>query len=156
MGGDAFAAARETEMLGGGGFHRDGFERQSQVVGDVLNHLRDVGKQFGGLRDDGDIDIDRMKVALLAYYPRGLAQQHAGIRALVARIGVREMISDVTQGCGPEQCVRERVERDISVAVAQQPEMMGDFDSAQNELAAFNKAVHVISVSDSEHFEGVF
>lgn len=132
MGGDAFAATCEAEVLGGGGFYGDGFDGEGEVFGDVLNHLGDVGEEFWSLCNDCDIYVDGGQVALFADYAGCLAQKMAGICSFVAWVGVGEMVADVAEGGCAEHGVGEGVQGDICVAVAEEASFVGDFNSAKD------------------------
>lgn len=151
LGGNAFAAPSETEMLGGGGFHGHGIDGEGKVMGDILNHLRDERQHPGGLRDDGHIDIDGPQGALFPDDAGRLAQQHTGICPFVSWIRVGEVKADVAQGGSAQHSVGEGMEGDIGVAVAHQAEMIRDVDPANNQSAAFHEAVHVETVAYPEH-----
>src|SRR5205807_5020981 len=59
---DAFAAADEAELLGGGRFHVDGRRRHAEVRGDVGDHARHVRRHAGLLGDDGGVEVDDSQV----------------------------------------------------------------------------------------------
>jgi hypothetical protein len=51
--------------------------------------------------------------------------------------------ADVVQPTGPEQGVAYGMYQDIRVGMAQEPFIVWDFDSAQNEIAAFDQPVKI-------------
>ena len=73
-GGDAFGAACEAEVLGGGGFYGDAVDGDAEVLSYVGSHLLDVGEHFGGLGDDGDVDVG-YGVAFFTDEAQALAQK---------------------------------------------------------------------------------
>src|SRR5205807_10582127 len=59
---DAFAAADEAELLGGGRLDIDGRRRHTEVRGDVRDHARHVRRHAGLLGDDGGVEVDDSQV----------------------------------------------------------------------------------------------
>jgi hypothetical protein len=48
------------------------------------------------------------------------AQQYAAIRALKARVGIGEMLSDIAQSQRPEQGISHRVQQHVGIRMTQQ------------------------------------
>src|SRR5258708_15956547 len=65
--GDAFAAADEAELLGGGRLDVDGRRRHAEVGGDVGDHARHVRRHTGLLGDDRGVAIDDLQVQLFQF-----------------------------------------------------------------------------------------
>lgn len=148
LGGDALATPCEAETLGGGGLYRHGILGEAEVGGYVGYHGGDVGEHLGCLGDDGDIDVGGA-VAALGQQPGDTAQQHARVGALVARVGVGEVVAYVTQGGGAKEGVAEGVEGDVGVAVSVKAETVGYLYPAYPQVAPLDEAVDVKSVSDA-------
>ena len=55
------------------------------------------------------------------------------------------MAADVARGYSAQQCIDNRVDSDIGIAMAGQPVRMRDPDPAEPEFFAFRKAVHIIA-----------
>ena len=55
--GDAFAAAGETELLGGGGLHGNAGNGDAEQGGEALAHGVDVRRKFGAFGANGDIYV---------------------------------------------------------------------------------------------------
>lgn len=118
-------------MFGGGGFDRDTVGGEVKICGDVLYHRRNIGEEFGRLGNDGDIDVYGAEVALLADDAEGLTQELTRVCALVARISIRKMVADVTEGSRAQEGVAEGVEGHVGIAVAEETAVVWDFYAAQ-------------------------
>ncbi len=73
----------------------------------------------------------------------GVGEEAVGARALPLRVARREMGADVAGADRPEQCVGQRVEPDVGVAVADQAVAMRHADAAQPQVVAGAEAVDV-------------
>src|SRR5581483_1775046 len=77
-------------------------------------------------------------------------QKNHAVCAGPARIFVRKVSANVAQtGCA-EQRVGDRVAQAVSVRMAKQPFVERDFDPAEDQPAAFDQAVNVMTQTDSE------
>ena len=88
LGTDAFLPAFKGQALGGGGLDVNPAGWQTQSVGHILPHLRDVVEQLGPLGDNGDVRIGDPGV-LVEQEGHHMRQQLLGGDALVLRVGVR-------------------------------------------------------------------
>ena len=80
-----------------------------------------------------------------------MTQQHAAVDALIARVGVGEMVADVTQRGGTQQGIAQGMDGNVGVAVAQQASLPFNLDAAQPQGSTLDQAVYVKSHSDAEH-----
>lgn len=78
-----------------------------------------------------------------------MTQKLTRIGARKTWICVGEMIAYVSHGCCPEQSVGKRMERHISVAVAEKALCMRYFDTAEYQRASISERVNVIAETAS-------
>ena len=72
---------------------------------------------------------------------------------LVARVAVGKVAADVTQRDGTEQGIGNRMQQGIGVGMPEQAGFMGNLDTAENQLAARDQAMHVVALPDPKvHF----
>src|SRR5438309_3060587 len=145
---DAFAAADEAELLGGGRLDVDGSRRHAEVRGDVGDHARHVRRHARLLGDDRGVEVDDLE-AQLFQFPRNVAQQPAAVNAGVAGIAVGIMPPDVAKARGAEQRVADRVRKHVGVGMPQQALVMRDLDAADDELAPLGERMHIEALPDS-------
>ena len=149
-GGDAFPPAREAELLGGRGLYRYILHVSGHDPGEGVAHLVDVWAELGSLRADRNVAVDEV-VTLSAYEAHHIAEKYLAVDALVAGIGVREMLSYVAEGEGSEESVAEGMNGHVGVAVAEESVGMGYLNTADPEVAVFHESVYVVALSDTEH-----
>ena len=61
------------------------------------------------------------------------------------------MAADVAERRRAEQGVRDGVQQYIGIRMAEQPERMRDFHPADDELAPFDEAVHIVTHAKTRH-----
>jgi len=146
VGADAFLAAFEAEVLGGGGF--DGYLSgvDAEEVGYGLPHLGDVGCHFGFLGHDDGVDI-AYAVALGVEQLAGAAEEEFAVDVFVLGVVVGEVLADVAQGGGAEEGVADGVEQHVGVGVAEEAEGVGYFDASEPQFAVGSQLVYVVSYS---------
>ena len=108
-----------------------------------------MGRQPGTLEGDGDIGVPYPEAAL-SDEGNDLPEEDFAVDAfpLVGRI--REQVTDVPEGKGPEEGVAEGVDGHVAVRMGDKAGFRGDAHAAQPHRQPFREGVHVISVSDSE------
>ena len=85
-----------------------------------------------------------------------MAQQLDAVGAGIGGIIVGKMFADIAQRQGSQQGVHDRVGQDIGVRMTQKALLKGDLHAAEDQLSSLDEAVHVISLSDSEHVYSPF
>ena len=123
--GDALAASREAEPLGRRRLHRHATDRAAQVGGDVRAHRRDVRREPRRLRDHRRVDVADA-IALFDASATTCAQEVAAVRALPARVAVREMRAEVAQRERAEDRVGDRMQQHVGIGVAEQARGRGE------------------------------
>jgi hypothetical protein len=78
-----------------------------------------------------------------------MTQQPTAVGALELRVGVREMLADVTQRSRAEQGIAQGVEQDVTVRMGEQPEAVCNAHAAQSDEIAFSETVHIIAVANT-------
>ena len=150
MSGDALAAAGISQLLGRGRLDRDLTGVTSHACRQLVDHRRDVRTEFGLFGADGDVAVDQA-VAVVIEQRHNVLEQQAAVDALVARVGVRKMVADITQRCGTQQGVAQGMYSDIGVAVSQQAAVPLDVHATQPQGPALDKPVNVKSQSHACH-----
>ena len=116
-GGDAFAAAGESEAFSGGCLDADSAEVEAEVFGHIPPHLRHMWQHFGGLGHYSDVNIVRGE-ACAAEDSYNFAEKSARIGAFPLRVCVGKVCAYITEGGSAEQSVAESMKSDIGIAVS--------------------------------------
>src|SRR5947209_3098481 len=103
--------------------------------------------QAGLLGDHDGVDVDDLVAGLLEQPRRELEQIQAG-HPFPLRIGVREMLADVTERGRTEQGVDDRVREYVRIGMSFEAERMLDVDAAKNQVAAGREPVDVVAGAD--------
>ena len=118
--------------------------------GKVLAHLQNVRRELGRLCEYGRIQIAELPAAF-AHERGNVTQQCDAVRALVARVGIRKMLADVTERERTEQGIHDGVREHIRVRVPQQPQGVGHLHPAQDQPPPLHQTVYIIAVSNAQH-----
>ena len=78
-----------------------------------------------------------------------LGEQPAAVEPLPLRVGVGEELADVAERGGAEQGVGDRVEDDVGVGVAGQAALVVDPDAAEDQRAALDQPMGVVTDPDA-------
>ena len=81
----------------------------------------------------------------------GLLEEDAAGRAFPARVGVGEKFADVALADGPEHGVADGVHEGVGVGVAIESLVVGNGDAAEDEGAAGDQLVDIVSNSYMNH-----
>ena len=76
-------------------------------------------------------------------------KQLYGICALIARIRIREVLPDITEGGCTEQCIHDGVHDDIRITVAVETTLIRDGHAAEDQCTSLDQFMYIISCSDS-------
>ena len=101
IGGDAFFATREAELLGGSGLDAHLVWLTANDIGQTGLHGRDMRVQFGTLGTDCGVDIAHA-IAFLGEQGDGLTQEYLAVDAVGLGSSVWEMVADVAKCCSAE------------------------------------------------------
>src|SRR5260221_6342210 len=137
-------------MLIGGGFYANILKVDLQRLGNGQLHVVDVGIDFGRLGDYRGVHVDVPSAAKLDE-PGCFLQKNTARRAAPAGIGVRKKMADVCFAQRAKEGVADGVHERIGVGVAVEAFGVRDFDAAQNEFAAFNQRVNVVTNANVNH-----
>ena len=148
MGADGKAFARDAEAFFGCGFDADAVEFDAAGIGEIMAHFQNVRGHLGRLGDDCDIRIAQ-PIPFLREQADDVFEQFDAVGTAIVFVGVGEVFADVTERCRAEQGIDERMDGDIRIGMAEQPLFIRDRHTAQDELSAFDKAMKIVTVSDS-------
>ncbi|GMU34847.1 MAG: hypothetical protein AMXMBFR20_27190 [Planctomycetia bacterium] len=93
-----------------------------------------------GLNHDIEIHRDEPATAKISKY---LGDKPATVRPFVRRIAVRVPLADVWQPCRAKQCIGDRMQNDVTIAVRRRLVFKRDIDAAQSQGSARNQAMKV-------------
>lgn len=149
IGGDAFLATCETEVLSGGGFDAYLIGGNIHKGGKDLLHLGDVGIEFGTLCTDGAIDIAYLP-ASLCQEVCGAAEEDLGVDAFVLiALDRGKVVTDIAHvGCS-EEGITDGMDEHISIGVTKESMGVGNENPAKPELAMFCKLMDIVAHSYS-------
>src|SRR5690606_13186702 len=86
----------------------------------------------------------------LTQQPAAVAQEHAAVGALPARIGGREVGADIAQRQRTEHRVAQGVQDHVAVAVRQHAALVRHAHAADHHVVAFTEGVHVVTLADAQ------
>ena len=149
VGTDAFFAACEAEVFGGGGLDGDVVKVDVHYLGEGLLHLGNVGIEFGPFGTNRAVDVSD-GVAFGGHDVEGAAEENLGVDVfkLVALLG-REVVADVAHVGGTEDGVADGMDEDIGIGVAKQSEGVLYLDAAEPQGATFHQLVDIEAKADA-------
>jgi hypothetical protein len=150
--GEPFAAPHEPHALGGGCLDVDELGRGIEVLGKIRRHGIAMRGDARCLGEHGDVGVDEA-VAGLAHHGGDGAQEQPAVGTPVARIGVREMTTDITLAERAEHSVAERVNHHIAVGVRDDTATVGNAHAAEHDMIAVAERVYVEPLAYA-HFTG--
>ena len=106
--------------------------------------------QFWFFGDHGRIDVRDAEGMFDQQFTDALQKAQAG-SALPFRVGIWEMRADVAESGRAEQRVADRVCQRIAIGVSHGAQMKWEFDTAEDELAAFGEAMKIVSNTRPGH-----
>src|SRR5713226_1046043 len=80
-----------------------------------------------------------------------MGQKLCAVRAFPLRIGIRKVHPDVAQRRRAQQCIRDRVRKNIGVGVALQTKIGSHRDTAENERAPRGETMNVPAQPGPDH-----
>ena len=137
MGGNALATTGIAQFLGRGGLdgHLSGFTVHARSQ--FALHGGNVRIEFRLLGTNGDIAVAQA-VAVFIKQVHHMPQQQTAVDALVLRIRIREMVTDVAQGGGTQQGVAQGMDGHVGIAVSQQAAFPRNVHAAQPQGSALD------------------
>jgi hypothetical protein len=108
-----------------------------------------VRRKFWLLGNHRHVGVDQPKT-LMPHDAEHIRQQFTARDIFVARIAIRKMRADVPLAHGAEKRVHQRVQHCVGIRVPGKALVVGNFHTAQDELAAAAETVHVKSMSDAK------
>ena len=148
MRGNALFGAGKAQSLLGGRLDRNLLDRAADGGGKVLAHLQNVRRELGRLCEHGRIQIAELPAAF-AHERGNVTQQRDAVRALVARVGIRKVPSDVTERERAEQGIHDGMREHIRVRVTVQTKLKRNVHTADDARPAGDQSVYVVTVSDA-------
>ncbi len=118
-------------------------------VGDTGSYEFLKCSEFRFLGENNTVQIDDSITFLSDHV--GDAPQHVGrVAIVVCRVVVWEQLANVTECCGTEQCVGDRVQQHIRVTMSHQTLVMRDLNTTQSQRALRTETVCVVPYANSE------
>src|SRR5262249_28219565 len=100
---------------------------------------------------EGDVSVDDTQ-SLFGDQADHLAQDLAAVDAIVARVAVRKVTTDVAQTGGTEKRIAQRMDQNIAVRVRDDAAIMRNSHAAEHDVVAGHEAMCVVAVSDQHAF----
>ena len=141
---DSFAAADGVDAFIGLRLEVNLLDRDAQGFGEGLAHFGEMRAELGTLEYHHDIDVFNFEGALAEKFTNVLEKVEA-VGALPLGIGVRKMRANIAKARGAEERVTKSMGNDVAIRVADGTFVKWNFDTTDDELAAFGKAVKVIA-----------
>src|SRR5436190_22012412 len=107
-------------------------------------------QQLWCLSDDHGIYIYNIALAGAHFSGRFLEKSAAGLPSPPG-VRIRKKLSNNALAQGPQQRIADGMPQGIGVGMAVQTLGMGNIDAAQNELAACNQRMHVVTNPNTDH-----
>ena len=105
---NALLLAGKAQPFLGRSLDRNTGHSAADCLSEVRAHLCDMRREFGRLREYGRVQVAK-PVSLFMHECRDMPQQSDAVRACVARVGIREMLADISQGERAEQRIHDRM-----------------------------------------------
>ena len=86
---------------------------------------------------------------MLVKQAHDMAQQQATVNALVTRVSVGEVVTDVPEGSGTQQGITQGMDGDVGIAVTQQTFLPGDINSSEPQFTALDEPMNVKTHSNA-------
>src|SRR5690606_38797964 len=118
-------------------------------AGDQLAHGLRVRADLRPFADHGHVRVAHPPAAL-AQQRVAVAQEHAAVGPLPARVGGREMDADVAQRERAEHRIAKRVQDHVAVAVRGDAALVGHAHAAEHDVVAFAEGVDVVTLADAD------
>lgn len=91
-------------------------------------------------------------IACFSQQPVNLTHQFAAVDPLIARIGIGEMPADISQGSCPQQCITQSMQQHIRIRMTQQPFLIRNGHSPDDEITPNHQRMNIKPLSDSDFF----
>ena len=92
---------------------------------------------------------ERPDVTMLLEHLTHFFQQFDAVCALIRRIIVRKMASDVPQCCSTEKRIHNGMDQHIRIGMSQKAIFIRDFHTTQNQFPVFHQFMHIVTHSYS-------
>src|SRR5687767_10941965 len=117
-------------------------DRYAERFGNPGFHGRKVRQEFRSLCKDIGIDIRNLKSLCANRRGRFFKKFQTG-HTFEPGVCIRKQFTDITECARAEQSVRDRVAENITVGMADEPLVMRDFHSTDNQLRSRSKRMQV-------------
>jgi hypothetical protein len=138
----------EAQSLVCRGFDGDLVVVDVQGAGDVLSHLVHIRRNLRSFKTDRGIDVDNME-AMLRQEVAHMFQQDQARYAFVPRVGVREVLADITEAGRTCERIHDCVKENVGVGVTGETLAVLDLHAPEDELPPLLKAMDVVAVADA-------
>jgi hypothetical protein len=146
MGGDGFAAANGVDAFVGFGFEVNSFRGKAQRFGEHFAHLGEMRAKLRALKDHNGVDVLDGKVPFVKKLANVFEKVKA-VRAFPLGIAIWEMRANVAEAGGAEERIANGVREDVAVGMPDRPFAEGNYDAADDEIAASGEAMQVVANS---------
>src|SRR5690348_18267795 len=143
--GDASPMTEHTEAFGRFPLHVH--SGHTNLLGKIALHLRQVRLQARLLGDDSAVDVDDAVAHVTDRLDRDGEHLEAG-RPRIFGLAGREKASDVTESCGAEQRIDDRVREDVRIRIPVKPGRVRNEHPTEHERTARLERMDVVSDSD--------
>jgi hypothetical protein len=109
-----------------------------------------VGDQLGGFRKQGSIQIEDGGLTFLGK-AGGLGEKDGAGGSLPVGVGVGKVGANIARGESAEDSIGEGMKKDIGIAVTVETEVVGNGDTAEDQGAARNQRMNVVTHAHTQH-----
>ena len=146
MGGDGFAVANRVDAFVGFGFEVNSFRGKAQRFGEHFAHLGEMRAKLRALKDHNGVDVLDGKVPFVKKFANVFEKVKA-VRAFPLGIAIREMRANIAEAGGTEERIANGVREDVAIGMPDRPFAEGNYDAADDEIAASGEAMQVVANS---------
>jgi hypothetical protein len=146
MRGDSFAAANGVDTFVGFGFEVNSFWGKAQRLGEHFAHLGEMRAKLRALKDHNGVDMLDGKPPFVKKLANVFEKVKA-VRAFPFGIAIREMRANVAEAGRAEERIANGVREDVAIGMPDRPLAEGNYDAADDEIAASGEAMQVVANS---------
>jgi hypothetical protein len=144
---NSFTTSQGTESFGAPSFDCDG---STSYLTQAFLHLGTMWRKFGDLAHDTAVDIADVPT-LSPHHRCNLLENAQRVRALPHRIGIGEMLTDVSKTRSSEKSVGTCMSDDVGIAVTDKPRCSLDANTPENEctIRIVAEPMHIETLADA-------
>ena len=151
MCGNPLLCPRKTKPLFRRCFYAYRFKRQFARLCNIFPHIFYIRRKLWCLRKHGRINIPDRK-SMFSQKTNDFLQEHQTVCIFISIVCVGEMFSDVAERRCAQKRIRNRMQQNIRIGMAQKSDIaVRDLHAAENQLAPLHQFMYVVAVSDTHH-----